>query len=102
MANGVSLLLSGSFAFNTFGGFWLVSGMCGSELRVFLTSPVLSGFCFLLASFLLVPIRGSNFWFQLLVPTSGSYFWFLLLDFTSPAVRGRLLLSFPLADELAS
>ena len=74
-------------------GFWLVvSGMSGSELLVFLTSPVLSGFCFLLASFLLVPIRGSNFWFQLLVPTSGSYFWFLLLDFTSGSYFWILLL----------
>ena len=81
MANGVSHPLGGSFTFDTFCGFWLVvSGMSGSELLVFLTSPVLSGFCFLLASFLLVPTRGTNFWFQLLDPTSGPYFWILLLQ----------------------
>lgn len=81
MANGVSHPLGGSFTFDTFCGFWLVvSGMSGSELLVFLTSLVLSESCSLMASFLLVPICGTNFWFQLLDPTSGFYFWILLLQ----------------------
>lgn len=71
MANGVSHPLSGSFAFDTFCGFWLVvSDTSGSELLVFLTSLVLSGSCSLLAAFLLVPACGFNLWFLLLVPTS--------------------------------
>ena len=93
IANGVSPLLSGSFVFDTFCGFWLVvSRMCGSELRVFLTSLVLSGSCSLLASFLLVPTCGSCFWFLLLVPTSGFYF------SGCPSTAATF---FPLADELA-
>ena len=93
IANGVSPLPSGSFAFDAFCGFWLVvSRICGSELRVFLTGLVLSGSCSLLASFLLVL-------------TYGSYFWFLLLDFTSGfyffSCSSTAATFFPLADTLA-
>lgn len=87
MANGVSHPLSGSFAFDTFCGFWLVvSGMSGSELLVFLTSLVLSGSCSFWFLF---------FWFQFVVPTSGSYFWI----FSGCPLTAAIF--FPLADELA-
>jgi hypothetical protein len=80
MANGVSHPLSGSFAFDTFCGFWLVvSGMSGSELLVFLTSLVLSESCSFWFLF---------FWFQFVVPTSSTNFLFLLLDFLWLSVDG--------------